>query len=329
MNTVIATGHMMRCISIADAARELGEETVFILADNNAVELLENKKYSYIVMNTKWNDMQSELSVLKSIILERKISCLLIDSYQVTVDYLQTLKEITKIYYIDDLNSFIYPVDGIICYANYYKKFDYPKHYSGCKLCLGVEYVPLRKEFANCEKKVIKDQVENLLLLSGGSDNYHFLLRLTSKIDASKYKRIDVICGKYNVDYEQLCVECSMHPNIYIQRNTTEIKKYMEQADLIISAGGTTLYEACAVGTPTLSYSMVDNQLDNVRQFSEDGIMDYAGDIRYENVIENMNALLENYHYNKSLRMKKSIRMQKLIDGNGALRVAKMLIEEY
>lgn len=40
MNNVIATGHMMRCLSIADAATKFGESTTFILADEQAVELI-------------------------------------------------------------------------------------------------------------------------------------------------------------------------------------------------------------------------------------------------------------------------------------------------
>ena len=58
----------------------------------------------------------------------------------------------------------------------------------------------------------------------------------------------------------------------------------MKKVDVAISAGGTTLYELCACGTPTISYSFADNQLNNVKQFDEDGIIPYAGDVRYEDI---------------------------------------------
>ena len=35
-NETIATGHMMRCLSIADAAKDFGEDTTFIMADERA-----------------------------------------------------------------------------------------------------------------------------------------------------------------------------------------------------------------------------------------------------------------------------------------------------
>lgn len=64
-----------------------------------------------------------------------------------------------------------------------------------------------------------------------------------------------------------------------------DIEKYMMEADIAISAGGSTLYELCAIGTPTISYSFADNQLDNVTKFAEDGLIAYAGDARYQNVV--------------------------------------------
>ena len=64
----------------------------------------------------------------------------------------------------------------------------------------------------------------------------------------------------------------------------------MQEADLAISAGGTTLYELCAVGTPTICYSMADNQLDNVRQFEKDGLMYYAGDARQDGFVSGVSG---------------------------------------
>ena len=43
MNETIATGHMMRCLSIADAAKKQGQETVFLVADAQAQELLKKR----------------------------------------------------------------------------------------------------------------------------------------------------------------------------------------------------------------------------------------------------------------------------------------------
>ena len=325
MNSIIATGHVMRCLSIADAMRKSGEEVTFILADTNAVELLSKRRYNYIVLNTKWNDMESELEELKKIIRERSIDKILIDSYQVTKFYLETVRKLVRIVYIDDLNAFDYPVDTLICYANYWRNFSYEQRYNGTKLLLGTEYAPIREVFQNCERKYIKDKIENILILSGGTDKYNIIKALMEKLPRNNYQRIYVICGKYYEGYEALKEQYREEKNIVIKKAVSDIEKYMSEADVAITAGGTTLYELCAMGTPAISFSFVDNQLDNVIQFQKDGIIDYAGDIRNDNVIDKILVLLENY--SKEKRCKQSRDMQALVDGMGALRIAKALMQ--
>lgn len=325
MNNTIATGHVMRCLSIADAAKQLGEGVTFLLADNQAEKLIQKRGFHTIILNTKWDDMESELSVLENIIFENKIEKILIDSYQVTENYLERLSELTKTIYIDDLNAFVYPVHAIICYANYWEKFKYAERYSNTKLLLGTDYIPLRKEFSACLPKQIKDKVENLLLLSGGTDNYNILDNLLQSIDLNKYRCINVICGKYYNNFESLSAKYSAYENVRLYKGVDHIEKFMEEADLAVSAGGTTLYELCAMGVPTISYSFADNQLDNVKQFQEDGIIDYAGDIRTGNVYFNVKRLIIKYCESIELRQSQSLKMQQMVDGGGAECVIKSL----
>ena len=134
MNAVIATGHVMRCLSIADAAKSQGEETTFILADEQAVEVIKQRGHRTIVLHTQWDDMDAELPKLVDVLKEEKVNRILIDSYQVTVTYLEALSSQVKTIYIDDRNAFVYPVDGLVCYANYWKKYAYPSCYKNTKL---------------------------------------------------------------------------------------------------------------------------------------------------------------------------------------------------
>lgn len=325
MNDSIATGHIMRCRAIADAARKQGEETTFLLADGQAVNLLKEWGYSYIVLGTDWKDMDSELRVLEKVISEKNIECLLIDSYQVTESYLKHLSEKTRTIYIDDVNAFLYPVDVIICYVNYWEKFSYNVRCPEKKLLLGPQYVPLRTEFYNCPSKYIKSKVENLVLLSGGTDRYDVLDKLLEKIKKKYYKLITVFCGAYYPKYEYMLEKYKNEKNVVIRKAVNNIKDYMDNADFLVSAGGTTLYELCAVGTPAVSYSIADNQLENVKVFHENGIIDYAGDVRCDDVVKNILKYLDLYYKNEALRRDRSQKMQKLIDGKGAERIAECL----
>ena len=331
MNQTIATGHVMRCLSIADAAKVAGEETTFILADTQAEKLIESRGHHVIILGTKWNDMDQELPIIESLIQTNQIKSILIDSYQVTKPYLARLSAHTRILYMDDLNAFMYPVNTLICYANYYKKYNYPAHYSATELYLGPRYAPLRKEFADRPPKIIKQKVENLLLMSGGSDPCGLLPKLLEALPPKSFRRIDVICGIYNSEYDNLQKKYASRQNIHIQKSVSNIENYMQEADLAVSAGGTTLYELCAIGTPTISYAIVDNQLDNVTAFQDQNIIDYAGDTRknIDITITSILHLITKYQDKFALRAERSQKMQNLVDGQGAFRIAQILKQSY
>lgn len=323
MNQIIATGHMMRCLSIADAVRQLGGDVIFLLADRQAEELLKSREYKYYVLNSNWNCMEEELFSLIQIIQREQIDRLFIDSYQVTYEYLKKLSNFVKITYMDDLFLFDYPVNEIICYANYWREFQYKKEFYDT-LYQGTQYVPLKKIFWQKKEKYIKSKIERILICSGGSDRYGVLESLLETLN-NEYIWIDVICGIYCESYEKLCERYKGCKNIKILKAVTNIEKYMSEADLAISAGGTTLYELCAIGTPTISYAIADNQLGNVKKFHEDGIIPYTGDVRKQDIIPNLLQYIKQYE-NPIIRQEKSQQMQQLVDGKGALRIAECLL---
>lgn len=324
MNEIIATGHIMRCLSIADAAREQGKETVFITADEKPVEMLRNRGYAPIVLHTDWKNMEEELDVLIPLIQKNGISKLLVDSYQVTETYLKRLEEYTEVYYLDDLDAFEYPVSNVICYANYYSQLSYGDYQGNTKFYLGTSYMPLRKVFQKCKPKQMKEKIETIMILSGGSDNYHMIESIADLFKESTEIQADIICGAFYPDFPGLKQKFKEYHNLHFYQNVSNLEEFMEKADLAVSAGGTTLYELSAKGTPTISYSFADNQLRNVQQFAEEGIIEYAGDVRCDDVYDNIYRLYQEYQ-NPELRKAYSEKMQKVVDGQGAARIAALL----
>lgn len=328
MNAAVGAGHMMRCLAIADAARSMGEETVFLLADTQALDLLSEKGYGWILLNTLWNRMDAELPVLRKIIREKKITRLLVDSYQVTEHYFRQLQKETQVCYIDDLYAFPYPVNQLICYEIYHRCFPYEENYDSGSLLLGTEYVPLKKEFYHCKKKEIRKQAECLLLLSGGMAAYELSDQLLEQLDWQAYREIHVVCGRSYEAYEKLRQKYGHATQIRLHTFVADLDVLMKRADLAVSAGGVTIYELCACGTPTVSYAHADNQLMTVHKFAEDKIIDYAGDIRTDAVTDRILKYLAAYRTDQQLRQERSRKMQALTDGKGALRVARVLMQK-
>ncbi|ORU01427.1 glycosyltransferase [Anaerovibrio sp. JC8] len=331
MNESIATGHVMRCLSIAAAARKKGLDSIFITADENAKEIIKKNGFQCLVLNSDWNKLDNELPQLREYIQKYGIKHLLVDTYQVTEVYLRNLSQITEVTYLDDMGKVCYDVQRIICYANYYQNLHLDSRYETAfknkqisqipSFVLGISYAPLRECFVNLPLEETSKEIQNILILSGGTDELGVVPRILSVLKEPSSKIITAICGKYSKFYGKLQEEYKDYENIEILSNVSNIEYYMKKADVAISAAGTTIYELCACGTPTIIYTIADNQLLGARQMDRDGIMLYAGDFRVEKAENKISELLLKYE-NRALRESMSQIMK--IDGCGA----KKIVEE-
>jgi UDP-2,4-diacetamido-2,4,6-trideoxy-beta-L-altropyranose hydrolase len=244
--------------------------------------LIEEQGFTVICLDTIWNDLDKETAKMSKLIIEHKIEKLLIDSYFVTYDYLKSLNERTYVIYIDDLNAFIYPCSVLINYNIYADRLDYPSRYPNTKLLLGPKYAPLRVEFLNLLPRIVQDEVESVLITTGGNDPYNVAGQLVEQMqrysDLQKL-RINVVAGRFSEHITELQELSKKYTNVTVHINPNSMAELMRRCDIAVSAGGTTLYELCACGTPTVVFSMADNQTAAVSAFS-DGYMLGCGDYR-------------------------------------------------
>ncbi|WP_310604078.1 UDP-2,4-diacetamido-2,4,6-trideoxy-beta-L-altropyranose hydrolase [Anaerosporobacter sp.] len=341
-NQTIATGHVMRCMSIAKEVTKLGKEVTFITADLQAKELIEANGFSIVFLNSQWDNLESELEVLIELIKDRDIGRILIDSYFVTENYLLQLRKHTKVYYLDDLATFPYPVDVLINYNNYASKLNYSTE-GNCKeteYILGCKYAPLREEFRGVVVTP-REKVERVLLTTGGSDSCHvaskFLRYLEQEYLIGKENtygidemEFHVIVGKFNADQNILNELASKYPQIILHYNVTNMAEIMQSCDIAITAGGSTMYELCACGVPMITYAFADNQLAGVEGFEELGVGSYCGDIRDGEVElwRRIVGAIGKYCSDGSYRIRIAERMQEVADGNGARRLAEVVAGE-
>lgn len=328
-NPSIGTGHVMRCLSIAEQIRNNGIEVVFITADNTISGMIQNNGFTSICLDSNWNDLDYEIDKLCTLINEKQKKLLLIDSYFVTEEYLKKLKENVKVFYIDDLNFMEYPVNSLINYNIYGKDIGYnDKYYE--HLYLGPKYAPLRDEFNNCYKRDFKG-INNILITSGGTDKYNVVGNILEYlVNKEEFSSLNYYCilGRFNKNINQLNQIYGTCENIHFLIDINNMSYYMKKCDIAITAGGTTCYELCACGVPSIIYTLADNQFGVAKSFSQKGIIPYVGDVR-----ENMAACMENLADEiKKLVVKEnwdaqSKKMQDIVDGKGAYRIAQVLME--
>ena len=330
MNETIATGHIMRCLSIADAAREAGEESCFIVADENACKLLSERNYKYIVLDSDWSNLDKETGRMVDLILKENIKTLLVDSYKASHDYLKTLNEHTKVVYLDDLYEEAYPVSAVVNYDACEEERAYLDRYegTGTKVYYGYDYVPLRKEFMDLKHEPFnKPREQNLLILSGGSDPEHFIKNILKEIDISEYRNIFAVCGRYSEDYVELVKTYMDSKVVKVLQNVSNLYEYMVKSDVCISAAGNTAYELMAAGTPTILYTMSKEQEPAAKALSKNADLIYAGSLMESLVFEKIKASLKDLMKEETVLNSISKKLKSEIDGKGSLRIAKILKE--
>lgn len=331
-NEIIATGHVMRCISIAKQAVRYHCQVIFVTADDKMHSLIEQQGFVCNSLHSKWNDLESETEQMLSYIDQNKVKLLFVDTYYVTEAYLQALSDHTRVVYLDDLNRFVYPVHTVVNYGIWsmqlYDKERYKKQQLETNFLLGARYIPLREEFENVKYQV-HSAVKKVLVTTGGTDQLHVSEKLLEAVMQERDLNgleYHVIVGCFNKNKDKLYQIAEKYKSVCLHENVTNMAWWMQQCDVAISASGTTLYELAACGIPTICLEVADNQRGAVK-WQEDKYMLYAGNVFEEpdRTIEQCLRHLRNYVFDYELRCEYSARMQALIDGKGAGRIAKYL----
>lgn len=304
-NSKIATGHLVRCLCIAQALENLGKKICFLVSDSDSESLLQDLaasvfagyRFSFMVRvleTAVYNDLELELFELEHFLTGRPLTqesvitstskpLILIDSYYVTPDYLYTLRKIAKIAYIDDLRAFDYDVDIVINYdvIPVSQKKEYIQSYTNADIkLLGADYTPLRSQFQN-QEVTLRENIENILITTGGSDPYYFTEDIISYLISQGFAvDVHVVVGRLFTNIESLKTLANQSPFVHLHYNVSDMAALMKQCDYAISAAGTTLYELCALGIPAISITMADNQIIMAETFALTGAVPYAGDVR-------------------------------------------------
>ena len=153
-NEHIASGHLMRCLTIARALRKKEALPVFLVSDTASIEMLhsmltpeEKASHAFPVvhMQTDYADLEQELPVLERILTAQHPDCLLVDSYYATAGYLETLRAHCPVAYLDDLQAFDAALDLVV---NYDLSPDAAFYQKSKRVLTGGAYAPLREQFS-------------------------------------------------------------------------------------------------------------------------------------------------------------------------------------
>ena len=346
-NSIIATGHMMRCITIARQLLSIGGSVTFFIADRESERLLRANVsdlpgVDIVVLDTAWDDLESELPVLMEQLQVRDIDMLLVDSYKATYDYFKAIDRVCRTACIDDDHEGIYPVDILINYSGYHDMFDYVSDYAGIhghddretELLLGLMYAPLREQFGSdgSDASYHDGSIRDILLSCGGGDTQNMILPTLQVITDSGLNMNGiawhVVVGDYVENADSIEAYASMYEGIEIHRSVKDMASLMRSCDLAVVAAGTMLTECAAVRLPAVFYQVADNQRYGTEYWRQPGRMIYAGDATQDKdaviaaIIKEVNGLMADPDRLSAMRDG----LKEITDGRGALRIAQALV---
>lgn len=320
----------MRCLSLAAELTEQGLNVTFLSRFQEGIEKIRSLGFKVIEMTVLDTPvLLNEAIQIIGQMQSNNIHGIVIDSYNVSPEYFNRLEPHARIAYIDDINSFIYPVDIIINGNINATELNYIKHSKAQQMLIGIEYNMIRREFRSLPKRVITREIRQIMLTTGGSDSFRVSYRLIRYILTNlsfKNYQINLIVGTAFLNKAELYQLAGIHKNLIIHENPSRMSEIMMESDVAISSGGSTPYELCACGTPTLAFIMAGNQTGIVKKMDELGLVQSIG--WHNEMTESgfIKALLDlEFDYMKRKEM--SSKGQKLVDGNGCKRIVQRFLE--
>lgn len=361
----IGSGHIMRCLTLANELKYHGKSCVFIT--RNLPENLSDKieisgheiarlskkenlpasrskdQYSSWLGTTEIADATDCLSSLYPFIKNWAMPELVIcDHYGLSAEWEKMMRENLKspIAIIDDLSNRKHDCDWLIDTTFGKSKNDY----SGlvpekCKLMIGSQYALLRPEFAQLRKQTLKARdddyakkqpVKNLLISMGGVDKDNItmmILKTLSQLDdAPKFIAHILIGGAYpHFDELKLMVK-NLPFSIKIHQDISNVASLFAMADICIGASGSSTWERACLGLPTINIVLAKNQNTIAQKMVEiDAIVD-AGEFEKIDRENFINNFLNPMLNDINIRHQLSINSRKICDGEGAQRINDSLL---
>lgn len=331
----IGMGHIMRCISLGKEFKRWGCTVFFFSKYSDGINKIRSEGFELIkIKNGKLNSLENEpefgADQIIALVEQFGIDVLIIDSYNVSRQYFLQLKPyVKKLVYIDDINKYVYPVDILINGNITGEYMKYEKYSDDETMLLGPKYNLIRDEFKSLPSRAINKEVKEVMVTTGGSDAYNMNSKIVNMLISGENKKnfiINIVVGSAFKNKKQLENISKEHDNVVLHENVKRMSDIMLRSDIAISAGGSTLYELCACGTPTLAFIAADNQEELVNKMEELGYIQSLGwynEIAEDNFAGSFKAMYNDY--NRRLGLSK--KMQSLVDAQGTRRIVEEVLE--
>ncbi|KFB74174.1 UDP-2,4-diacetamido-2,4,6-trideoxy-beta-L-altropyranose hydrolase [Candidatus Accumulibacter contiguus] len=288
----IGTGHVMRCLTLADALRSAGAKCRFICREHpgHLLGLIRQRGHAAIALpgtaanaslashghqfqlahaawlGAEWaTDAGQTQAVWHGLVTD----WLIVDHYALDARWESALKaQYRKLMVIDDLADREHIAD-LLLDQNLVDGMEnrYQGKVPGHCICLvGPQYALLRPEFSMLRPASLARRktpaLKRLLIFMGGSDPDNETGKVLDGVMLSRkpWEHIDVVVGESHSALQTLKDTLVNFPSATLHIQTPDMAKLMAAADLAVTAGGSVTWEKCILGLPSLVVILGENQ---------------------------------------------------------------------
>ena len=303
----MGTGHVMRCLTLAQVLKENGANIKFICRkhEGNLIDkihssgfnvhelgLLEEIKVDNKLTHSPWlgvtqqQDADDCIDILKA----KKVDWLIVDHYALDEQWQKRLKPYyEKIMVIDDLADRKHQCDVLLDQTFGRQHDDYvalvPKD---CELLLGSQYALLRPEFSKWRayslERRSKPEFKKLLINMGGVDVDNVTENVLDELKLCNLPNdmnIIVVMGSSAPHLESVKFKAMTLPyKTEVRVDVDNMAEVMANSDIAIGAAGSTTWERCCLGLPTIQIVIAKNQLFSAETLAHHNIVKLAKEIK-------------------------------------------------
>ncbi|MEQ1905254.1 MAG: hypothetical protein ABL888_13785, partial [Pirellulaceae bacterium] len=264
-------GHLMRCLAVALAWRKRGHPASFLL-QSGPYDLEISKRLRHGQFDFRFFVSESttdEIRIVNHEIAQENPFVVLLDGYHFDDGYEKSLQlNKAKLAVFDDFGHAVHTSADFVINGNAYAQSK-PPNLSQRWQC-GPRFLALRPEFSGARTRQSIDLRSSLTLLVmlGACPSNELVLSTTQAIlelNANRpirFRQIDVVLGQRTLEQIPGLAELSSdHVHLVFHTNPSSLVDLMENADMAVSAAGSTLYELAAIGVPTVAFAVAENQI--------------------------------------------------------------------
>lgn len=335
----VGGGHLMRCLALAQACRAEGWNAGFIgCLQESFTTLIEQAGYRLTRLDrnisTK-SDMAQSIEHIKMMRQKNtEISWVVVDAYHLKPTYINAMREESvRVLQLDDTASQTQYQPDLLLNQNVGAEH-LPYHVaSHTRKLMGSSYALLRSEYSNWNnwQRTYPSTAQQVLITLGASDPDGVAVKLVQSIKqhwVGSNLSLRVLAGPANPHLLTLKNEVGSYRNLQIRVDAYEsdMPSAIAKAELVISAGGSTVLELAYMGAPMMLVILAENQTPGATAVCQSGageLLGHAESMDYVSIVSAIKCLVEN----KVRRQEMGSAGHKLVDGKGAMRVVEAMKE--